>query len=79
MNERDNALRYIKAEKDNTLDSYKAIDVEDLKEVYCNDDWYVINSANGDIETFNNSSDERSNNEINSISLKYEKVLKKLI
>lgn len=79
MNERVNALRYIKAEKDNTLDSYKAIDVEDLKEVYCNDDWYVINSANGDIETFNNSSDERSNNEINSISLKYEKVLKKLI
>lgn len=79
MNERVNALRYIKAEKDNTLDSYKAIDVEDLKEVYCNDDWYVISSANGDIETFNNSSDERSNNEINSISLKYEKVLKKLI
>lgn len=79
MNERVNALRYIKAEKDNTLDSYKAIDVENLKEVYCNDDWYVINSANGDIETFNNSSDERSNNEINSISLKYEKVLKKLI
>ena len=79
MNERVNALRYIKAEKDNTLDLYKAIDVEDLKEVYCNDDWYVINSANGDIETFNNSSDERSNNEINSISLKYEKVLKKLI
>lgn len=79
MNEKVNALRYIKAEKDNTLDSYKAIDVEDLKEVYCNDDWYVINSANGDIETFNNSSDERSNNEINSISLKYEKVLKKLI
>ena len=79
MNERVNALRYIKAEKDNTLDSYKAIDVEDLKEAYCNDDWYVINSANGDIETFNNSSDERSNNEINSISLKYEKVLKKLI
>lgn len=79
MNEKVNALRYIKAEKDNTLDSYKAIDVEDLKEAYCNDDWYVINSANGDIETFNNSSDERSNNEINSISLKYEKVLKKLI
>lgn len=79
MNEKVNALRYIKAEKDNTLDSYKAIDIEDLKEAYCNDDWYVINSANGDIETFNNSSDERSNNEINSISLKYEKVLKKLI
>ena len=79
MNGKVNALRYIKAEKDNTLDLYKAIDIEDLKEAYCNDDWYVINSANGDIETFNNSSDERSNNEINSISLKYEKVLKKLI
>ena len=79
MNGKVNALRYIKAEKDNTLDLYKAIDIEDLKEAYCNDDWYVINSANGDIETFNNSSDERANNEINSISLKYEKVLKKLI
>lgn len=79
MNGKVNALRYIKSEKDNTLDLYKAIDIEALKEAYCNDDWYVINSANGDIETFNNSSDERANNEINSISLKYEKVLKKLI
>ena len=65
--------------KDNTLDSYEALDIEDLSEVYCNDDWYVINSANEYIETFNNSSDERANNEINSISLKYEKVLKRLI
>ena len=55
MNKKINALRYVKSEKDNTLESYKAIDVEDLKEVYCNDDWYVISYINGDIETFNNS------------------------
>ncbi|GEM_PF-7124470 len=79
MNRKVNALRYVKAEKDNTLESYKVIDVEDLKEVYCNDDWYVISYTNGDIEIFNNSSDERANNEISSISLKNGKTLKKVI
>lgn len=79
MNKKVNALRYVKAEKDNNLDSYKAIDVEDLKEVYCNDDWYVISYANGDIEVFNNSSDERANIEINSIILKTGKTLRKVL
>lgn len=79
MNKKINALRYVKSEKDNTLESYKAIDVEDLKEVYCNDDWYVISYANGDIETFNNSSDKRANSEISSIYLENGKTLKKVI
>lgn len=79
MNKKVNALRYLKAERDNTLESYKAIDVEDLKEVYCNDDWYVISYTTGDIETFNNSLDESANREISSISLKNGKTLKKVI
>lgn len=77
MNKKINSLKYVKSEKNNTLESYKAIDVEDLKEVYCNDDWYVISYTNGKIETFNNSKDERVNDEINSISLKYGKILKR--
>lgn len=78
INKKVNALRYVKAEKDNNLESYKAMYVEDLKEAYCNDDWYVISYANGDTETFNNSTDERANKEINSIPLKHGKTLKKV-
>lgn len=79
INSKINSLRYVKAERDNTLELYKAIDVKKLKEVYCNDDWYVISYTNGEIETFNNSSDERANSEISSISLKNGKILKKVI
>ena len=67
MNKKVNALRYVKAEKDNTLDSYKAIDVEDLKEVYCNDDWYIITYEDGSTEQFNNSFDSRAELEQKSI------------
>ncbi|MGM9881613.1 MAG: hypothetical protein ACI31S_02075 [Bacilli bacterium] len=77
INKKVNALRYIKSEKENTLALYKAIDVGDLKEVYCNDDWYVISYKNGDKEAFNNSQDERVNSEINSVTLKIGKTLKK--
>ena len=65
-------------EIDDTLDLYKVINIEDLKEVYCNDDWYVICYENGNMETFNNSLDERANCEINSIfknGKNYQKVL----
>lgn len=79
MNKKVNALRYVKSERDNALESYKTIDVEDLKEVYCNDDWYAINFANGDIETFNNSLDERADGEINSVTLKSMKILGKVL
>ena len=70
MNRKINYLRYVKAEKNNALESYKVIDVESLKEVYCNDDWYIISYTNGDIETFNNSPDERANKEMSFVSLK---------
>ncbi len=77
INKKINALKYIKAEKDNKLDSFEIINIKDLKEVYCNDDWYIIIYKNGYIETFNNSYDERANNEISSISLKHKKTLKR--
>lgn len=79
INKKVNALRYVKAEKNNNLESYKAIEVEDLKEVYCNDDWYVISYSNGNIEVFNTSSDKKFNTEINSITLKNGKILKKAL
>ena len=50
--------------------------MKDLKEIYCNDDWYVISYTNENIETFNNSSDERTNSKTGSNSLKNEKIKK---
>ena len=69
INKKINALRYIKAEKDNTLESYKIIDVEGLKEVYCNDDWYIISYKDGKIEVFNNSILKNTSQELDSIIL----------
>ena len=69
MNKKVNALRYVKAETENTLGSYKAIDVKDLKEGYCNNDWYVISYQDGTIEHFNNSYDPRAEIEINELPL----------
>ncbi|MGN1379663.1 MAG: hypothetical protein ACI4XR_04665 [Bacilli bacterium] len=77
MNKKVNALRYIKAEKENTLDSYKIIDVEDLKEAYCNDDWFVITYEDGNIESFNNSFDSRAELELKSCIKKKGKILMK--
>ena len=77
INKKVNALRYLKAEKNNNLESYKAIHLDDLMELYCNDDWYVISYSDGNQEIFNNSLDERAVFEINSITLKSSKVLKK--
>jgi len=69
MNKKVNALRYIKQEKENTLSTYKTIDVKNLKEVYCNDDWYVISYLNGNIEQYINSNDKRAEEEMNKVSL----------
>ncbi len=77
MNKKVNALRYIKAEKENTLDSYKIIDVEDLKEAYCNDDWFIITYEDGNIESFNNSFDSRAELELKSCIKKKGKILMK--
>jgi len=74
-----NALRYVKATKDNTLELYKIIDIENLTEVYCNSDWYIITYNDGTIETFNNSFDVRAEEEINSVTLSNKKKLKRKI
>ena len=58
INKKINGLRYVKFDKENMLESYKVLDVLDLEEVYCNDDWYVIGYLNGDVEIFNNSLDK---------------------
>ncbi|MGM9876703.1 MAG: hypothetical protein ACI310_05710 [Bacilli bacterium] len=79
INKKVNALRYVKAEKNNSLEQYETIDVLDLKEVYCNDDWYVISYLDGSIEIFSNSFDRRAECEISSIDLKTDKILKKVI
>ena len=78
INKKINALRYVKAERSNTLESYCVINIEDFKEIYCNDDWYILSYDNGFIEIFNNSNDDRANKEIEFITLKSEKILKKI-
>jgi len=78
MNKKVNALRYVKAEIDNTLDLYKVIDVEDLKEVYCNNDWYVITYEEGTTESFNNFFDSRAELEQKTISKNKTKILMKV-
>ena len=77
INKKINGLRYIKAEVNNELELYKPLNIEDLKEAYCNDDWYVIVYASDYVETFNSSLDKRANSEINSITLKHGKTLSK--
>ena len=77
MNKKVNALRYIKAEQNNTINSYKKINVEDLKEVYCNNDWYIIIHKDGTIESFNHLLDSRAETEQKSIFNKKPKTLTK--
>jgi len=77
MTKKVNALRCVKAEKENTLNSYKAIDIDDFKEVYCNDDWYVITYEDGSTESFNNSFDSRAELELKSILKNKTKILRK--
>ena len=78
INKKINALRYIKLEKENELDSFKMLDVEDLKEVYCNDDWYVITHEDGTIESFSNFFDNRAELELKSILKNKSKTLIKV-
>ena len=77
INNKVNALRYVKAEKDNTLDLYKVIDVKTLKEVYCNDDWYAITYKDGTTEIFNCSFDSRAELELKSKYKEKSKIMTK--
>ena len=58
-----NCLRYIKHELKNNKDIYRMIYVEDLNEVYCNEDWYIFIDKKGNIEEFIFSCDERAKQE----------------
>lgn len=52
MNKKINALRYIKAEQENTLDTFESIDIQDFSEAYCNDDWYSIRTKENTSEQY---------------------------
>lgn len=59
-----NGLRYIKYELENNLDSYKTIDIDELQESICSNDWYIITLKDGTTESFTSSFDERVKTEI---------------
>lgn len=62
-----NSLRYIKHESENNKDIYKMIYIHDLKEVYCNEDWYIFIDKKGNIESFIYSNDARAKQEFDNI------------
>ena len=62
-----NELRYIKLEKENKLDKFEMISIFEVKEIYCNKDWYYIEYEDGYIEMFNNSKDIRGQKELEQI------------
>ena len=47
-----NALRFIKAERENTLDGFELKDIDDYVEIWCNDDWYIAIDKNGNEEKY---------------------------
>ena len=47
-----NALRCIKAERENTLDGFEIKDIDDYVEIWCNDDWYIAIDKNGNEEKY---------------------------
>lgn len=59
INKKVNALRYVNAEKNGTLEKFKMVNIEDFDEVYSNDDWYLIVSEDLVKEKFIDSDDER--------------------
>lgn len=61
------------------LDSYKIINIENLKKAYCNDDWYVLVYADNVIEADNLSFDIRAQLELNNILDEQEKVFTRKI
>lgn len=59
-----NSLRYIKYEQENKLEEFEMISIYDVREIYCNNDWYFIEYTDGYKEIFNYSNDIRSQKEI---------------
>ena len=62
-----NALRYTKHELDGNKGIYKMIYMLDLKEVYCNEDWFIFIDKKGNIESFIYSKDNRAQEEFDNI------------
>jgi len=70
MNQRINALRYVKLEEENHLELFSYLDVSDLKEAYCNEDWYYIVYQNGEVESYIHSFDPRAQIELSKTDTK---------
>jgi len=70
MNKIVNSLRYIKYEQEGEIDSFEPLYIEDLYDVYCNNDWYIIIYHDGTIEKFVKSSDPRAKLEMDTIKIK---------
>ena len=62
-----NSLRYVKHELESNKDIYKMIYMHDLKEVYCNEDWYIFIDKKGNIESFIYSNDDRAKQEFDNV------------
>ena len=71
-----NSLRYIKYELENKIDEYEIIYIFDIHEIFCNNDWYIIEYKDGYIEEFNLSKDIKSEMEIKEVR-KNKKLIKK--
>lgn len=67
INDTINALRYLKFESENKLDSFKLIDVEDYKKAWCNKDWFILVDKKDNVEKYSLFYDQRCKNEIKNI------------
>lgn len=47
-----NGLRYLKFELENDLSSFEIIDIKNYKEIYCNEDYYVLIDKKGNVEKY---------------------------
>ena len=63
------SLRYTMFENENRLSEFTKIDLDRVREIYCNDDWFHIEYLNGTFESFNTCYDNRSSNEYDSLLL----------
>lgn len=77
MNKKINALRYMKFEEEGIVSSFEVIDITNLTEVYCNDDWYMITDQNECVECYVHSCDLRCDDEMKFITSQDEKKLVK--
>lgn len=59
-----NALRYLKSEEEEKVSSYESINLKDIVELHCNDDWYSIIYQDGTEEEYFNTQDPRGKKEM---------------